>query len=95
MRSRRLVSLYREFPITILYVLVDRDYRHSVLEQNRIATEMRQWHDEQLTVSPRQLHKYIYLWIADTSRGSSTASRGHQYCSPSNHRDPQVRTILG
>ena len=61
MRSRRLVSLYREFSITMLKVLVDLDYRHSVLEQNRVATEMRQWHDEQFTVSPGQLHQYTYL----------------------------------
>ena len=95
MRSRRLVSLYREFSIAILKVLVDLDYRHSVLEQNRVAAEMRQWHDEQLPVSPRQLHQYTYLWVVDVSRGSSAASRGHQYCSPSNSWNPQVCMILG
>ena len=56
---------------------------------------MRQWHDEQFTVSTIQLHQYTYLWVVDVSRGSSAASRGHQYCYPSNSWNPQVCTILG
>jgi hypothetical protein len=45
--------IYRIYTI-ILRVLADRDYRQSVLDQNRVTTEMRQWHEEKLSVSTRQ-----------------------------------------
>jgi hypothetical protein len=78
----------------ILQVLVDRDYRQSVLEQNRVTTEMRQWHEEQLTVRAKEFHLSACLLDVDVSGGSSPASRGRQYCSPSNSRNRQVCMIL-